>query len=815
MPLKYPYLESDTNEFIKDAEALALNTFKASALIGDHILLQGFMSGVFPFDNLITTFSINPDLLLDKYIKTTGIGRGVNRGTIAIDNTLRGVLNECSQIHQRNGILVGTATLVYIIFHKLYQQKKSTLLRIILDSKLDIEKFIEVLKDHAFDQYQGVAYAGGGSSKDLSKDEIFNLVTEDLTKKAKEGNLDPVIGREKETQRIIEILCRKGKNNPVLIGPAGVGKTAICEGLAQRIIAQDVPNELKGSKLISLNVSSLLSGTKFRGDFEKRLKHIIEVAKKDSSIIIYIDEIHTILGAGAHEGGMDLSNMLKPALARGEIKCIGSTTLDEYRIIEKDPALERRFNPIKVEEPTEEAAIEMLKGIRKKFEHHHKMLITDDAIEAAVILSAKYVGDRFLPDKAIDLIDEAGSKKNIERIAVLKSVDSDLLKEYKIKQGELNQAIAISDIDKAIEINNLVSQILTEVKDIELINTVETLKGFKIDKCDIEKLVESITGIPVQSISNTTEGEIQEAFDKVKANVIGQKEAIKALELSYRNSRAKMRKENKPQGSFLFIGPSGTGKTYVTKSLAKYVYGVNDVIRLDMSEFQSKHDLSKIIGSPPGFVGYEEESPFLEKIRHNPYSVILLDEVEKAHPDIFNLFLQVLDEGFLTSARDKKINFRNTTIIMTSNLGASAIQNGGASLGFSSDKDNYEGIKSKVMDAIKDFFRPEFINRIDDIIVFKPLELPDLVQISDLYKQELIELINTKYGIKLNISTQVLEFIIKNCINPAYGARPLRRGFTNYIEDLLAEYLLNNVIAKSNNIKVINIELKDNTIVIV
>ena len=615
----------------------------------------------------------------------------------------------------------------------------------------------------------------------------------DLTTYAKEGQLDPVIGRASEIERVIQILCRRTKNNPVLIGEAGVGKTAIAEGLAQEIIKGNVPEPLRNKKIITLDLALMVAGTKYRGQFEERLKAVMDEIQKEKNIILFIDELHTIVGAGSAEGTMDASNIIKPALSRGELQVIGATTLNEYRKnIEKDTALERRFQQVKVEEPSVEDTILILKGLLPKYEEHHNAHYTDEAIEAAARLSSRYLTGRFLPDKAIDVMDEAGSKKRIlrmtrpSRLKNLESriVDLDAQKTEAIQKQEYERAAALRDEEKKAKVN-LEQSIIDWREKVEKAVTDVTVD-------DIMSVISKWTGVPLQRMEEAETTKLLRMEDHLRSRVVGQDEAISTISRALRRSRADLKDPRRPIGSFLFLGPTGIGKTYLARNLADFMFGTPDsLIQVDMSEYMEKHSASRLIGSPPGYVGHDEGGQLSEAVRRRPYSVILFDEVEKAHPDIMSLLLQILEEGMITDSLGRKIDFRNTIIILTSNVGAQAAKQQ-SSLGFvamSQGEADYEAMKDGIMEAAKRHFKPEFLNRFDDLVVFRMLERKDLERIIDLEAEKLIKRLEDK-KIKLTIDETARTRIIEKGYDPNYGARPMRRAVERLLEDPLAEALL-------------------------
>ena len=629
----------------------------------------------------------------------------------------------------------------------------------------------------------------------LPRTDLLDSLAKDLTNEASNNKLDPVLSRDKEITRMIEILNRRTKNNPVLVGSPGVGKTAIVEGLAERIVSKNVPSNLIGKRILVLDMGSLLAGTKYRGEFEERLKNILKEIKEAGNVILFIDEIHTIIGAGSSEGSADASNILKPALSRGEIQLIGATTTDEYRkYFEKDPALERRFQPIKVEEPTIEDTINILEGLKHKYEEHHNVEITDEAVEASVKLSSVYITDRFLPDKAIDLIDEASSKVKLRHY---KSPEK--LKEYENKLSKLN-------IEKDKAVQNQEFEIAAKKRDEinETINKIEKFKiiwqdslskeKIKIKKDHIAEVIGAWTGIPITKITQS-EGEKLLNLEKIlHKRVIGQEKAVISLAKSVRRARSGFKDKNRPIGSFIFLGPTGVGKTELAKSLSEALFGSEDnMIRIDMSEYMESHSISRLIGAPPGYVGYDDAGQLSEKVRQKPYSIILFDEIEKAHPSIFNILLQVLDDGRLTDSNGRHIDFRNTIIIMTSNVGVNELKDQ-KFVGFAASesiKNDYKNIQKTMMEALKKQYRPEFLNRIDDIVVFKTLEKEDLEKISLLMIDSLSKRLKDR-NITIKLSKKAMDKIIEDGNVKEYGARPLKRSIQKNIEDLLSEEVLKN-----------------------
>jgi ATP-dependent Clp protease ATP-binding subunit ClpC len=618
-----------------------------------------------------------------------------------------------------------------------------------------------------------------------------------LTQLAAQGKLDPVVGRQKEVERMIQILGRRTKNNPILIGEPGVGKTALAEGLARRIVNNDIPDRLQGKQVLTLNIGSLIAGTKYRGEFEERLKKIIEELRACKDVILVIDEVHTLVGAGAGEGALDAANILKPALARGELQCIGATTLDEYRkYIERDAALERRFQPVMVNEPSVEETIEILYGLRDRYEQHHKLEISDLALEAAAKLSDRYISDRYLPDKAIDLIDEAGSRVRILNSKV-PSVAKSLNKELRQVLKDKEEAIALQEFSKAGEMRDreleLQAEIRALVQDNNSISTDAECYPV-VNEEDIAHIVGSWTGIPVNKLSESESEKLLQMEDTLHQRLIGQEEAVKAISRAIRRARVGISNPNRPIASFIFSGPTGVGKTELAKSLAAYYFGSESaMIRLDMSEYMERHTVSKLIGSPPGFVGYNEGGQLTEAVRRRPYTVVLFDEIEKAHPDVFNLLLQILEDGRLTDTKGRTVDFRNTLLIMTSNVGSKVIEKGGGGLGFEGSDNqadsHYRSICSLVNEELKVYFRPEFLNRLDEIIVFRQLTKNEVKQISSILLAEVCSRL-TEQGITLEVTERFKDRLVEEGYNPSYGARPLRRAITRLLEDCLAEEIL-------------------------
>lgn len=651
--------------------------------------------------------------------------------------------------------------------------------------------------------------SGSGGSSGRSKTPTLEEFGSNLTEKAEEGKLDPVVGREKEIERVIQILGRRTKNNPILIGEPGVGKTSIAEGLAQRIIARDVPDILEEKRVVTLDIGLLVAGTKYRGEFEERLKKIMEEVRSNTNIILVIDEVHTLVGAGAAEGAIDAANILKPALARGELQCIGATTLEEYRKhIEKDAALERRFQPVVVGEPSVDETIEILFGLRDRYEKHHKLVIRDSAVRAAAKLADQYIADRFLPDKAIDLIDEAGSRVrllNSQLPPAAKELDKEL-REI-LKQKEV--AVRSQDFETASTLRDREREIKTQMG---LMSKKRSSSGktsvndnqIEVTEENIAEIVAAWTGIPVNKLTKSESEKLMNMEQTLHGRIIGQDEAVVAVSRAIRRARVGLKSPNRPIASFIFSGPTGVGKTELTKALASYFFGSEDsMVRLDMSEFMERHTVSKLIGSPPGYVGYSEGGQLTEAVRRRPYSVVLFDEVEKAHPDVFNLLLQIFEDGRLTDSKGRTIDFKNTLLIMTSNIGSKVIEKGGGGLGFEFSEDEtlnqYNRVKVLVNEELKQYFRPEFLNRLDEIIVFRQLTKDEVGQIAELMLREVFERI-AKKGITLEVTDKFKGKLVDSGFNPSYGARPLRRAVQRMLEDSLAEEVLSGRIGQGDTV---------------
>ena len=697
---------------------------------------------------------------------------------------------ECSsrEASRLNQTSIGTEHLLIALL----REKDCIALRLLNTLGVSIPKiYSELFASMGMDVARAKEYLE--SQRETERDSALESYAMNLTALAAEGKLDPVIGRNEEIQRVIQILSRRTKNNPCLIGEPGVGKTAVVEGLAARIAEGDVPDSIRDKRVMTLDLSGMVAGSKYRGEFEERIKRLIAEVKRDGQVLLFIDEIHTIIGAGGAEGALDASNILKPSLARGEIQVIGATTIEEYRkYIEKDAALERRFQPVMTNEPSEEEAIAILEGLRSAYENHHQVTITDEAIETAVKMSIRYINDRFLPDKAIDLIDEASAKVKLSSMTITGELQ-ELIKENERLEEAKEKAIIRGDMIKASDIGKdqklLSAKILTLKKSIERKNK----RRVAVSARDVADVVSSWTKIPVKQLEEKESERLMRLESTLHRRMIGQDEAVTAVAKAIRRGRVGLKDPKRPIGSFLFLGPTGVGKTELSKALAEAMFGSDStIIRVDMSEYMEKHSVSKLIGSPPGYVGYDEGGQLSERVRRNPYSILLFDEIEKAHPDVFNVLLQVLDDGHITDSQGRKVDFKNTVIIMTSNAGASNIVTP-KKLGFFSETDekaDYDRMKSAVMEEVKHIFKPEFLNRIDDIIVFHSLTKEHIQKIVAIMMNEISDRALDQMGIHLHTSEGVLRLLAEAGFDPVYGARPLRRAIQNKVEDLLAEEIL-------------------------
>ena len=711
--------------------------------------------------------------------------------------TKRVIENAFMEARRLNSQYIGTEHLLVGIM----REGDSVAVRIMMDLNVNPQKlYNEIVKTINETDSKEQGAKRGSNRGSFNSTPTLNQYGSDLTKRATEGKLDPVIGRSTEIDRVIQILSRRTKNNPCLIGEPGVGKTAIAEGLAEKIVAGDVPETLKNKRVVSVDISSMVAGAKYRGDFEERIKKSLDEVRKAGDVILFIDEIHTIVGAGSAEGAVDAANILKPLLARGEIQVIGATTTNEYRkYIEKDAALERRFSPVTVEEPSEEDAIKILEGLRDKYEAHHNVKITDDAIKAAVDLSIRYVNDRYLPDKAIDLIDEAASKVKMQSYTKPDSIRK-LEEEIEKVNKEKEEAIATQNFEKAAKLRDKQRTKKEKLEEEQAKwKDGNTKNVITLNKENIAEVIARWTGIPAYKITETESDKLRHLEENLHKRVIGQNEAVSAVAKAIRRGRVGLTDPNRPTGSFLFLGPTGVGKTELAKALAEAMFGNEDaMIRIDMSEFMESHSVAKLIGSPPGYVGYDEGGQLTEKVRRKPYSVILFDEMEKAHPDVMNMLLQILEDGRLTDSQGRTVNFKNTIIIMTSNVGAKLITDKNK-LGFANDKSaedekqEYENIKKEVLAELKKQFRPEFINRIDDIIVFHKLNNEDINKIMEIMLKQVQKRLELQ-NYKVEIDDSAKELIAKKGVDNNYGARPLRRSIQNMLEDKIAEAILDGIL---------------------
>lgn len=777
----------------------------------EHILYGLVKEGEGLASKILTSQGLKPEYVEEEILRIDGVMNTLESDPEFTPRAKRIIENSAKEAMRMGQNYVGTEHILLALMREI----DSVAVRILIDTNIDPQRiFADLLRllseDSPVANYSDSSFS---SSVDTNTPTL-NQYGKNLTALAKESKLDPVIGRKNEIQRIIEILSRRTKNNPVLIGEPGVGKTAVVEGLAQMIVDNKVPEILKNKKVVSLDMSAMIAGAKYRGDFEERLKNVLQEIKKAGNIILFIDEMHTIIGAGAAEGAMDAANILKPLLSRGEIQIIGATTLNEYRKhIEKDAALERRFQTVIVDEPTTEDTVKILSGLKDKYEAHHKVKITDEAIKAAVDLSERYINDRFLPDKAIDLIDEACSKIKLRTVTMPKNI---LDMENKIEKvsKEKEEAIISQSFEKAAKLRDEEKELKDKVnKARENWKKKGENKEASVNAEDIANVVSAWTKIPVTKLTKTESEKLKNLDLELKKRVIGQDDAVEALARAIKRARVGLQNENRPIGSFMFLGPTGVGKTELTKALAENLFGnENQLIRLDMSEFMEAHSVSKLIGSPPGYVGYDEGGQLTEQVRRKPYSIVLFDEIEKAHPDVFNMLLQILDDGRLTDSTGRTVSFKNTVIIMTSNAGARNIVEH-HSIGFMNKEDSkkdYEKTRDEVMGELKKIFRPEFLNRLDDIIVFKKLSNESIEKITKIMLDEFIKRLEKK-NIKVDVSDDVIKYISKVGFDDTYGARPLRRAIQSKIEDKFAEEMLDGNIKEDSNVK---IDLNDDKIVI-
>ncbi len=812
------------NKFTPRAEeALRLSQESAEELghgyVGSEHLLLGLLreeEGL--AHRVLTEYGLTDEMILSVLRRSVGAGLAGTAPSQGLTPRAKGVVElAVSEAARMGSPMIGTEHLLMGILREGGNMALRILRTVGVDPKKMYSSIVQKINEAPKAAPAGTVSSAKDSGKKGSALEEF---TRDLTESARAGRLDPVIGRDEEIRRVIQILSRRTKNNPVLIGEPGVGKTAIAEGLAERIAAADVPEELLDKRVLSLDLSGMVAGTKYRGEFEERIKKTIDEVKKAGNVILFIDELHTIVGAGSAEGAVDAANILKPALSRGEIRVVGATTLDEYRkYIEKDAALERRFQPVTVGEPSPEATLEILKGLRDKYEAHHKLTITDEALEAAVSLSRRYINDRFLPDKAIDLMDEAASQVRMSAESTSPDLKS-LEEKINALHREKADAIAAQDYEKAAQLRDL-EQKYTQQVDIERENWKKSLSTNRgsVGAEDIAKVVAGWTGIPVTRLTEDESMRMLRLEETLHKRVVGQDEAVTAVAKAIRRSRVGLKDPKRPIGSFLFLGPTGVGKTELCKTLAETMFGdENAMIRLDMSEYMEKHTVSRLVGSPPGYVGHEEGGQLTEKVRRKPYSVVLFDEIEKAHPDVWNILLQILEDGIVTDSQGRRVDFKNTIIVMTSNVGAKNITAAETPLGFhggdkSAEEDEakrYERIRQAVMDDLKKTFRPEFLNRIDEIIVFRQLTQENIREIASRMLQVTGRRM-AEQGITLDVDDDALTELARDGFDPQYGARPLRRSIQNLVEDAVAEQMLEGKLRSGGTA---HVRLKDGKVVI-
>jgi len=772
----------------------------------EHILLGLVAEGEGVAAKALMALGVNLDTVRKEIELVVGKGDFIYQGQIAFTPRTKRVLElAIDEARQLGHTYIGTEHILL----GLIREGEGVAAQVLRNLNVDLES----VRRQVIELLGGSTQGGANSGMRRTKTPTLDQFGRDLTEMARQGNLDPVIGRDREIERVIQILSRRTKNNPVLIGEPGVGKTAIVEGLAAKIVSNDVPENLLNKRVVALDMGSMVAGSKFRGEFEERLKKVMDEIRQAGDIILFIDELHTIVGAGAAEGAIDASNILKPALARGEIQTIGATTIDEYRkYVEKDAALERRFQPVLVDEPTVEETIAILRGLRDRYEAHHRVRITDAAIEAAAVLSSRYISDRYLPDKAIDLLDEAASKVRLQGLIVPQEV-----KELEIKVEELKlekeAAIKNEEFEKAASLRDKEQKLRDQLENMRVQwKNNQGRQEVTVTEQDIASVVSNWTGIPVKQITQHESERLLNLETILHERVVAQDEAIAVVSKAIRRAFAGLKDPKRPIGSFIFLGPTGVGKTELAKALAEALFGDEDsMIRIDMSEYMERHSVSRLVGAPPGYVGYDDAGQLTEKVRRKPYSVVLFDEIEKAHPEVFNILLQVLEDGRLTDSRGRTVDFRNTVVIMTSNVGAQQIQRE-TSIGFraiETEQDSYRAMKDKVIDELKRTFRPEFLNRIDDIIVFHALNKQHITAIVDIMLKEVVAQLKEK-NIELQITDEAKLFVANSGFDADFGARPLRRAIQRLIENPLAEYILQ---GKYQSGSTVHISVQDNELV--
>jgi len=799
------------NKFTPGAEEVLRLAQEAAGELGhgyvgtEHLLLGLIREEEGAAHDVLTEAGLTDEMIVELVRRAVGAGLpGANPAQGLTPRAKRVIELAIEDAARGGGNLVGTEHLLAGIL----REGNNMAVRILRAAGCDARRLYTALMQKVQERPREAAQESRPENRDDSKTKTLREFTRDLTADARSGKLDPVIGRDTEIQRVIQILSRRTKNNPVLIGEPGVGKTAIAEGLARKIAVGDVPEELLDKRILSLDLSGMVAGTKYRGEFEERIKKALDEVKKSGDVILFIDELHTIVGAGSAEGAVDAANIIKPALGRGEIRVIGATTLNEYRqYIEKDAALERRFQPVQVGEPSQESALEILRGLRERYEKHHRLTITDEALEAAVKLSCRFISDRFLPDKAIDLMDEAASRVRMETEEVspeLKSLEEKLSALQKEKAG----AIETQDFEKAAQLRDIEKNYQEQIEQ----EREKRRKGSQLHRPvtadDIAAVVSEWTGIPVTRLTEDEAARLLHMEEKLHERVVGQDEAVHAVARAIRRGRVGLKDPKRPIGSFLFLGPTGVGKTELCKTLAEAMFGdENAMIRIDMSEYMERHTVSRLIGSPPGYVGHEEGGQLTEKVRRKPYSVVLFDEIEKAHEDVWNILLQILEDGRITDSQGRTVDFKNTVVVMTSNVGASHILSVGNRLGFDTkesaadEKETFLRTKETVMEELRRTFRPEFLNRIDDIIVFRRLNQEDIVEIARRMLRATSQRMESM-GVKLQTDDAAVAELAREGFDPRYGARPLRRAIQDRIEDAVAEQMLDGTLKAGDTARV-------------